>query len=380
MLTLTTEQRDLAGAVRAFADERVRPVIHEYERDERVPLELVEEMTALGFLGATVPAEWGGAGLDLNTYLVLLAELERAAGSLRTMVSVHNSLVAQTILSLGTAEQQERLLPRLGSGEAIGAFCLTEPDAGSNPAQMRASARLLADGCWLLRGEKTFITNANLASIFLVFAREHGGRISAFVVERGADGLATSPLKGKLGLRASDTGSVHLDDVVVGPENLVGERGHGLRVALHALDNGRLGVAAAAASSARHALELSLAYTTQREQFGRPVAARQLVQSTLADMHVDAEAASALVDRAAAAKASGRASSIESTVAKLYASEAANRNAYRAVQLHGGYGFFEEYEVARLYRDARVLTLYEGTSEVQRLLIGKHLTGINAFS
>ena len=311
MVMLTTQQRDLVDAVRTFADERVRPVIHEYEREEKVPLELVEEMAALGFFGASVPAEWGGSELDLEGYLLLLGELERGAGSLRTMVSVHNSLVSQTIVSLGTNEQHARLLPRLASGDAIGAFCLTEPDAGSNPAQMRASARLRDDGCWLLGGEKTFITNANLASIFLVFAREqepgpHDGRISAFVVEPPADGLTTTPLKGKLGLRASDTGSVHLDDVVVGPESLIGERGHGLRVALHALENGRLGVAAAAASSARHALDLSLAYTGQREQFGAPVAARQLVQSTLADMHVDAEAASALVARAAAAKAGGR--------------------------------------------------------------------------
>jgi alkylation response protein AidB-like acyl-CoA dehydrogenase len=375
---LTTEQRDLVDTVRAFVADRVRPVIHEYERDEKVPTELLAEMAELGLVGASVPEEFGGAGLDLESYLLLLGELERGAGSLRSMVSVHNSLVAQTILSFGTEEQKERFLPRLGSGEAIGAFGLTEPDAGSNPAQMRVTAAPRPDGTWGLRGEKTFITNANLASILLIFARDEG-RISAFVVER-ADGLTTAPLKGKLGLRSSDTGSIRLDDVVVTADDLLGERGRGMRVALHALENGRLGVAAAAAALAQYAVEVSVRYTQERSQFGRPIAGFQLVQATLADMLVDAQAASALVARAAAAKASGRNWSLESSVAKLCASEAANRNAYRAVQLHGGYGYFEEYEAARLYRDARVLTLYEGTSEIQRLLIGKQLTGLSAFA
>ena len=278
------------------------------------------------------------------------------------------------------AEGPLRAPPR--PGEVLGAFALTEPEAGSDAASLKTRARREGD-FYVLEGQKTFISHANVAEVFLVFAKtdpEKGAKgITCFLVERG-DGVKTSPLKGKLGLRAADTGMVFLDGVRVPKDRVLGKEGEGFRIALSTLDTGRISLAAGAVGLMQRALDLSLAYAGERKQFGKPIAQFQLVQEHLAAMKLDLEAARLLTYRAAWKKVKGEPYTLEASLAKLFASEAANRVAYRAIQVHGGYGFFEEYEVARLYRDARILTLYEGTSEVQKLIIGAHLTGVRAFA
>ncbi len=301
---------------------------------------------------------------------------------MRSILSVQQSLVLTPILAYGTAEQKGRYVPHLAWGEVLGAYCLTEPGAGSDAGSLQARAYRDGDH-YLLEGQKTFISHANVAEVFLVFAKtdpERGSQgITAFLVER-RDGVKTMPLKGKLGLRAADTGMVFLDGVRVPRERVLGQEGEGFRIALSTLDIGRIALAAGAVGLMQRALGLSLAYVKERQQFGRPIGAFQLVQEKLAEMKLDLEASRLLVYQAVTKKLSGERYTLEASMAKLFASEAANRVAYKAIQVHGGYGFFEEYEVARLYRDARILTLYEGTSEIQKLVIGAHLTGLRAFS
>ena len=374
------EHKEIRELARRFLSER-GGALRAYEEEEAFPWPLVEEMAELGFLGVFVPEALGGAGLDFFAYLALLEETGGWA-SLRSVLSVQQSLVLTPLLAYGTEAQKARYVPRLARGEVLGAFALTEPEAGSDAASLKTRARREGD-FYVLEGQKTFISHANVAEVFLVFAKtdpEKGAKgITCFLVERG-DGVKTSPLKGKLGLRAADTGMVFLDGVRVPKDRVLGKEGEGFRIALSTLDTGRISLAAGAVGLMQRALDLSLAYAGERKQFGKPIAQFQLVQEHLAAMKLDLEAARLLTYRAAWKKVKGEPYTLEASLAKLFASEAANRVAYRAIQVHGGYGFFEEYEVARLYRDARILTLYEGTSEVQKLIIGAHLTGVRAFA
>lgn len=374
------EHKEIRELARRFLSER-GGALRAYEEEEAFPWPLVEEMAELGFLGVFVPEALGGAGLDFFAYLALLEEMGGWA-SLRSILSVQQSLVLTPLLAYGTEAQKARYVPRLARGEILGAFALTEPEAGSDAASLKTRAHREGD-FYVLEGQKTFISHANVAEVFLVFAKtdpEKGAKgITCFLVERG-DGVKTSPLKGKLGLRAADTGMVFLDGVRVPKDRVLGKEGEGFRIALSTLDTGRVSLAAGAVGLMQRALDLSLAYAGERKQFGKPIAQFQLVQEHLAAMKLDLEASRLLTYRAAWKKVRGEAYTLEASMAKLFASEAANRVAYRAIQVHGGYGFFEEYEVARLYRDARILTLYEGTSEVQKLIIGAHLTGIRAFA
>ena len=374
------EHKEMRELARRCLSER-GGALRAYEEEEAFPWPLVEEMAELGFLGVFVPEALGGAGLDFFAYLALLEEMGGWA-SLRSVLSVQQSLVLTPLLAYGTEAQKARYVPRLARGEVLGAFALTEPEAGSDAASLKTRARREGD-FYVLEGQKTFISHANVAEVFLVFAKtdpEKGAKgITCFLVERG-DGVKTSPLKGKLGLRAADTGMVFLDGVRVPKDRVLGKEGEGFRIALSTLDTGRISLAAGAVGLMQRALDLSLAYAGERKQFGKPIAQFQLVQEHLAAMKLDLEAARLLTYRAAWKKVKGEPYTLEASLAKLFASEAANRVAYRAIQVHGGYGFFEEYEVARLYRDARILTLYEGTSEVQKLIIGAHLTGVRAFA
>ncbi|AEV15145.1 Acyl-CoA dehydrogenase, short-chain specific [Thermus sp. CCB_US3_UF1] len=374
------EHKEIRTLARRFLEE-AGPELKAYEEKEAFPWPLVERMGALGFLGVFVPEELGGAGLDFFAYLALLEEMGGYA-SLRSILSVQQSLVLTPLLAYGTEAQKRRYVPRLARGEVLGAFGLTEPGAGSDAASL--STRAHWDGeAYVLEGQKTFISHGNVAQVFLIFAKtdpEAGAKgITSFLVER-EDGVKTAPLKGKLGLRAADTGVVFLDGVRVPKERILGREGEGFRIALATLDTGRISLAAGAVGLMQRALDLSLAYVRERRQFGKPLAGFQLIQAHLAEMKLDLEASRLLTYQAAWKKVRGERYTLEASLAKLYASEAANRVAYRAIQVHGGYGFFEEYEVARLYRDARILTLYEGTSEVQKLLIGAHLTGMRAFA
>ncbi|GGM93298.1 acyl-CoA dehydrogenase [Thermus composti] len=374
------EHKELREVARRFLAE-AGPKLREYEDKEAFPWPLVERMGELGFLGVFVPEELGGAGLDFFAYLALLEEMGGWA-SLRSILSVQQSLVLTPLFTYGTEEQKRRYVPPLARGEALGAFGLTEPEAGSDAGSLRARAYRDGD-FYVLEGQKTFISHANVAEVFLIFAKtdpEKGAKgITCFLVER-KDGVRTTPLKGKLGLRAADTGMVFLDGVRVPKERVLGKEGEGFKIALSTLDTGRISLAAGAVGLMQRALDLSLAYARERKQFGKPLAAFQLVQEHLVAMKLDLEASRLLAYRAAQKKVKGEPYTLEASMAKLFASEAANRVAYRAIQVHGGYGFFEEYEVARLYRDARILTLYEGTSEVQKLIIGAHLTGVRAFT
>jgi alkylation response protein AidB-like acyl-CoA dehydrogenase len=378
---VSEELEQLRRTMREFCDREVRPTARDRDRDESFPADLIPRMAAVGILGAAIPERFGGMGLDAHGYQVVIEELGAADSSLRSLVSVNLGLFGMSLMRWGTAEQQDRWLPGICRGE-LGAFGLTEPGAGSNPSEMRTRAVRDEDG-WVLDGSKIFITNGSLGAVTMVFARaivdgEDRG-ITCFLVPQDAPGYVGRQIHGKLGLRAGDTAEIALDGVRVGDDAVLGDVGHGMKVALSALDNGRFSLSAGAVGLAREALEVSLKYAAEREQFGKSIASHQLVQELLAAMHVDVEAARGLVDKVAAKKAAGERFTLEVSTAKLFATEASVRCADRAVQVHGGYGYIDEYPVQRLLRDARVTTLYEGTSQIQHLIIGRHLTGINAF-
>ncbi len=378
---MSDELAALRETVRDFCDREIRPTARDRDRDEAFPGELLPGMAEVGILGAVIPEEHGGAGLDDAGYRVVIEELGAADGSMRSLVSVNLGLVGKSIMRWGTAEQQARWLPGLARGE-LGAFGLTEPGAGSNPSQMAARATRTGDG-WRIDGTKTFITNGSLGAVTMVFAHavvdaaDQG--ITCFLVPQDADGYSGRQIHGKLGLRSGDTAEIALEGVVVDDAAILGEVGGGMKVALSALDDGRFSVAAGAVGLCREALEVSVRYAGEREQFGGPIAAKQLVQEMLAAMHVDLQAATGLLDVVVEKKLAGVRCTLEVSTAKLFATEASVRCADRAVQVHGGYGYIDEYPVQRMLRDARVTTLYEGTSQVQHLIIGRLLTGHNAF-
>jgi butyryl-CoA dehydrogenase len=380
-LDLSDEQRLIRETAREFADREIKPRARENDRNERFDLELVAKIAEMGYLGAPVAERYGGRSLDYVSYGLIVEEIGRADSSARTVVSVQTSLVASSIEQWGTEDHKQSLLPKLCSGEWLGCFALTEPGTGSDAASVSTRATR-TDGGWRISGSKMFISLGNHAKIALIFAQadpEKGHRgIGCFIVPTDLDGFSSAPIHGKLGLRASDTGELALDEVEVPEDALLGEIGDGFKIAMSALDRGRFSVAAGCVGLAQACVDESVSYAKERRQFDRPVASFQLVQELIADMIVETDAARLLVWRAGHLKDAGRPNTMETSIAKYYATEAAVRCANAAIQVHGGYGYIDEYPVERYMRDARVTTLYEGTSQIQKLIIGRHATGINA--
>jgi alkylation response protein AidB-like acyl-CoA dehydrogenase len=375
---LSPEQEDLRAVVRRFADEVVAPAAEEHDRDETFPIEIVKQMGELGFFGLTMPEEFGGSGAGAVSNAIVLEELGRADQSVAITVSVSGGLAGGMIATLGTQAQKERWLPGLATGEILASFALTEPGGGSDAAAARTTARL-EDGMWVLDGTKSFITNSGtpITGVHVVAAAtEPGGGahgLSSILVPAGTEGLAVGPPYRKMGWHASDTHELSFADCRVPEENLLGERGRGFAQALGSLTGARISIAAVAVGLAQACLEQSVSYATEREAFGRPLGAFQLIQAKVADMRAAVDGARLLTYRAAWLKDQGRPHTAEAALAKLVASESAVDCARDAVQIHGGYGYIEEYPVARLYRDAKVLEIGEGTSEVQRLIIARDL-------
>lgn len=379
---LTDIQCAVRETARDFARREVAPYSREWDAQERMDPAIVGRLGELGFLTPTIPEQYGGAGLDTVAYCTLVEQLGRVDSSVRGIVTVSAGLVAKTVLRFGNEQQRMALLPSLATGQRLGCFALTEPDTGSGIGDLRTRATRVERG-WKIDGSKIFITNGTIARFALVFARtgEPGSRgISCFVVETDADGFQAQPVHGKLGLRAQDTAELALDGVHVPADAMLGAEGEGFKIAMAALDVGRISLAAGAVGLAQGCLDASVDYARQRTQFGRPIGEFQLVQRLLADIAVDVDAARLLTWRAATLAERNVRHTAESSIAKYFASEAAVRASNAAVQVHGGYGFVDEYPVGRLMRDARVTTLYEGTSQIQQLIIGRHLTGLNAFA
>lgn len=380
-LTLTDEQRDFQRTARDFLDREVVPHRAEWDRRESVDLAIIPKLGDLGFFGLTIPEEYEGVGGDYLTYVLAAEELGRADSSIRGIVSVSAGLFGSSVLRHGTEEQKQRWLPGIATGRLLGCFGLTEPGHGSDAGNLMTKAVLDGDE-WVIDGEKIFITNGTWADVALVFARTDGPGprgISAFLVPTDTPGFGRTEVTGKLGLRGQATAALSFEGVRVPADALLGERGEGFKIAMKTLDKGRVTIAASCVGIVQGCLEEVVAYTTQREQFGKPIASYQLVQDMIADISVDADAARLLTWRAADLMNRGEPFGTAASKAKLFASEAAVRAANLAVQAFGGYGFIDEYPVQKYLRDARVMTLYEGTSQVQKLLIGRAETGINAF-
>ena len=380
--TLSPEQELVRSSAREFAEREISPHAREWDRTESMDRAIVGKLAEAGFLGAGLPEEHGGLGLDTISYCLLMEELGRADSSVRGIVSVNVGLVGKTIASWGTAEQKREWLPGLSSGEGLGCYALTEPGSGSDPASL--ATRAVRDGDeWVLNGSKLFITLGSWASLALVFARTGGDGprgITCFLVPTSSPGFSATPIKGKLGLRAQDTAELFLDGVRVSDVNRLGAEGDGFKVAMSALDNGRISLAAGCVGIAEGCLEACVGYACERRQFGKPIAGFQLVQELIADIAVETQAARLLVWRAASLADRGEPHTLESSVGKYYASEVSVRAANAAVQVHGGYGYVDEFPVGKYLRDARVTTLYEGTSQIQKLIIGRALTGESAFA
>jgi alkylation response protein AidB-like acyl-CoA dehydrogenase len=381
-LALSEEQAALRDLAADFVDREVVPHAAEWDRAERVDLDIVGKLGKLGFLGITIDESYGGSGGDHLAYALMLEELGRGDSSVRGIVSVSLGLVAKTIAGYGTEEQKRRWLPALCAGDALGCFALTEPDTGSDAASL--ATRAVRDGEeWVLSGSKIFITNGTWANVALVFARtgQPGPKgVTAFLVPTDTPGFERREIHGKLGLRGQATAEIALDGVRVPEANRLGEEGKGFRIAMSALDKGRVSVAAGCVGIARGCVEHATRYATERQQFGRPIAGFQLVQELISEMAVETDAARLLVWRAADLIERGQPFATEASMAKLFASETAVKAANHAIQVFGGYGYIDEYPVGKYLRDARVTTLYEGTSQIQKLLIGRALTGVNAFA
>ncbi|TDV14961.1 acyl-CoA dehydrogenase family protein [Paraburkholderia caballeronis] len=372
----TDEQRMIRDAARDFSTERLAPNAAQWDRDGALPPEVVKQLGELGFLGMMVPPELGGSYTDYVAYALAMEEIAAGCASCATLVSVHNSVGCGPILKYGTDEQKERWLGRLAAGETIGAFCLTEPQAGSEANNLRTRAEL-RDGHWVLNGNKQFVTNGARAGVAIVFAvtdPDAGKRgLSAFIVPTGTPGFNVGPPEKKMGIRASDTCPIALDNCTIPAGNLLGARGEGLRIALSNLEGGRIGIAAQALGIARAAFDAARAYAHERVQFGEPLIAHQSVANMLADMATRVNAARFLVHHAARLRTLGKPCLSEASQAKLYASEMAEEVCSHAIQIHGGYGYLADYNVERHYRDARITQIYEGTSEVQRMVIARQL-------
>ncbi len=380
---LTEEQKLIKDTVRKFADEVIVPVARENDINEHFPLEILKKMAPLGLLGGPIPEEYGGAGLDFISDGIIFEEIGKADSSIRTTLSVQVHLVGLAILNWGSEEQKEKYLPRLCKGEILGCFALTEPGAGSDASNLSMTANLTDKG-WVLNGTKTWISNGSIADISIVFAQTeiskgHKG-IAAFIVEKGMHGFTTKEIKGKLGLRSSDTAEIIFEDCIIPKDALLGKVGDGFKVAMSALDNGRYGVASGCVGIIQGCIDECVKYAKERHQFGKPIGSFQLIQEKIARMVVDCNASRLLVYRAGDLKNKGVKNTLETSIAKYFASEAAVRAATEAIQIFGAYGYSNEYPVERYLRDAKVATIYEGTSEIQKLVIGHHTLGIKAFS
>jgi alkylation response protein AidB-like acyl-CoA dehydrogenase len=378
---LSDEQQLIRETARTFCDREIVPHAREWDRVERMDRGIVEKLAHVGFLGCALPEEYGGMGLDTISYCLVMEELGRADSSVRGIVSVNNGLAGKTIAAWGTSEQKAAWLPRLCDGSALGCYGLTEPGSGSDPGSLVTRAEREGDH-WVLNGAKIFITLGSWAAVCLVFARTGGEGprgITCFLVPTDSEGFSAVKIDGKLGLRAQDTAELFLDGVRVPDDARLGDEGAGFKVAMSALDNGRISLAAGSVGIAQGCVDACLAYAAERRQFGRSIATFQLVQELIADTAVETEAARMLAWRAAFLADAGEPYTLAASQAKYYASEVAVRAANAAVQVHGGYGYVDEYPVQKYLRDARVSTLYEGTSQIQKLLIGRALTGESAF-
>jgi butyryl-CoA dehydrogenase len=371
---LTDEQQLIRDAVREFAESEVTPIAAELDRDHRFPRELLPKLAEMNLMGMPYPEKEGGAGADYVSYVISIEEISRACASTGIIVSAHTSLATWPIFKFGTQDQKDQYLHDLASGQRLGAFALTEPAAGTDAGAGTATATLHADG-YALNGSKMFITNAPFADVYVVFAKtdpERGTRgMSAFIVEKDTPGFSVGEAEHKLGIRGSSTPPIYFSDCRLPKEALLGAEGDGFKIAMATLDGGRIGVSAQALGIAQAALDASIAYAKERVQFGKPIANLQAIQWMIADMAMEVDAARLLVYRAASCVDNGRPYSTEGAMAKLFASETATRVAGKAIQIHGGYGYTESYPVERNYRDAKITELYEGTSEVQRMVIAR---------
>ncbi|MDH4100814.1 MAG: acyl-CoA dehydrogenase family protein [Nitrospirota bacterium] len=370
------DERLLQESVREFARREIAPLAAEIDRTGVIPDRLILKMAEMGLMGISMPQGLGGAGMSTLCYAIALEEVAAACGSTSTLMAVNNSLACWPLNRYGTSFQKERFLMDLTSGKKLGAFALTEAAAGSDAAHIQTEARRVEDG-FVLNGNKLFVSEGARAGVVIVFAvtdREKGHKgLTAFITENGMKGFRVGRSEKKMGIRGSDATEIILEDCFVPNEHLLGREGEGFKIAMETLDGGRISIAAQSVGLGRAAYEAALDYARNRQQFGRPLSDIQAIQFMLADCSTELDAARILTHRAATLKDEERRYAKESSMAKLYASEAANRIAYRAIQIHGGYGYTEEYPVERIYRDARVTTIYEGTSEMQRLTIAKEL-------
>ncbi len=376
MFGLTAEQEQLRREVRAFAEREMAPHVSRWDEASEFPLEVVKKLGPMGLLGVIVPESLGGAGMGYVEYVLVIEELSRVDGSVGITVAAHNSLCTNHIMLAGNDAQRQRWVTKLATGEWLGAWALTEPGSGSDAASARTTAVRRGDS-WVLNGSKTFITNGSYADCVVVLAvtdREKGTRgISTFVVERGTKGLRVGKKENKLGLRASDTAELIFEECVVPTENMVGKEGEGFKDAMRVLDGGRISIAALALGMARGALDAALKYSKERRQFGKAISEFQAIQFKLADMATQLDAAWLLTMRAAQMKDRGQKVTMEASMAKLYAGEAACRICDEGVQIHGGYGFIKDYPAEKFYRDVKLCTIGEGTSEIQRIVISREL-------
>ncbi|MDN5287524.1 MAG: acyl-CoA dehydrogenase [Mucilaginibacter sp.] len=370
----TEEQLMIRQAARDFAQTELKPGVIERDEHQKFPAEQVKKLGELGFLGMMVSPQYGGSGMDAISYVLVMEELSKIDASASVVVSVNNSLVCYGLEKYGTEAQKQKYLIPLAKGEKIGAFCLSEPEAGSDATSQRTTAIDMGD-YYLLNGTKNWITNGSSASTYLVIAqtdaeKKHHG-INAFIVERGMEGFTIGPKENKMGIRGSDTHSLMFTDVKVPKENRIGDEGFGFKFAMSTLEGGRIGIAAQALGIASGALELAVQYSKERKAFGKTIADLQAIQFKLADMATEVEAARLLCLKAAWLKDHGQSYTQAGSMAKLFASEVAMRTTIEAVQIHGGYGFVKEYHVERLMRDAKITQIYEGTSEIQRIVISR---------
>jgi hypothetical protein len=372
----TEEQLHLQKMVREFAAREIAPHVHAWDESSHFPLETIKQLGRLGLMGCIFPVEYGGAGYGYIEYVLAIEELSRVDGSVGIIVAAHTSLCSNHIFIAGSEEQRRRYLPRLASGEHIGAWALTEPGSGSDAGAARCTATRQGN-CWVLNGTKNFITNGAYADVAVVVAVTEKGigtrGLSAFIVERGMPGFRAGKKENKLGLRASDTSELIFEECVIPGENLLGKRGEGFKDAMRVLDGGRISIAALGLGMAAGAYDCALRYSRQRKQFGQPIGDFQAIQWKLADMATEIDAARLLTLRAAWLKDHHRKTTLESSMAKLYAGEVAVRAANEAVQIHGGYGFIKDYPAEKFYRDVKLCTIGEGTSEIQRLVIAREL-------
>ncbi|MEH6991663.1 acyl-CoA dehydrogenase [Neobacillus drentensis] len=374
-LTFSDEQEMMRKMVRDFAENEIAPFVERMEKGE-FPREILRKMGELGLMGIPVPEKYGGAEMDFVSYIIAINEISRVSATVGVILSVHTSVGTNSILYFGSDEQKQRFLPKLASGEYLAAFCLTEAGSGSDAKNMKSRA-VKKDDHYVINGSKMFITNGGEADVYIVFASTNpelgSNGISAFIVEKNSPGLVIGKDEHKMGLHGSRTVQLTFENMIVPAENLLGEEGEGFKIAMANLDVGRIGIAAQALGIAEAALEAAVGYAKERQQFGKPIAAQQGIGFKLADMATNVEAARLLLYRAADLRAQGMKCGLEASIAKLFASKTAVENAIEAIQVFGGYGYTEDYPVERYFRDAKVTEIYEGTSEIQRIVISKYL-------